>query len=89
PWYYVPFPRNKRFIGRNETLVTLRDMLFRVALVGLGGVGKTQVALELAFWTKENKADCSVFWFPALSEAAFEQAYTDIVRKLKIRRGDD
>jgi tetratricopeptide (TPR) repeat protein len=76
------------------TLETLRDLLFNqecpsVALTGLGGVGKTQVALELAFWTKENKANCSVFWFPALSEAAFEQAYTDIARKLEIRRVDD
>jgi hypothetical protein len=94
PWYHVPLLRNKRFVGRDETLVTLRDMLFvqesqRVALVGLGGVGKTQVALELAFWTKENKADWSVFWVPALSEATFEQAYTDIASQLEIRRGDD
>jgi hypothetical protein len=94
PSFHVPFPRNKRFVGRDETLSTLTDMLFvqgsqSVALVGLGGVGKTQVALELAFWTKENKADCSVFWVPALSEATFEQAYTDIARTLGIRRGDD
>jgi MoxR-like ATPase len=87
-------PRNKRFVGRFETLLTLRDMLFvqesqRVALVGLGGVGKTQVALELAFWTKENRADWSVFWVPALSEATFEQAYTEIARELKIQRNDD
>jgi hypothetical protein len=94
PWYHVPFPRNKRFVGRDDTLVALRDMLFvqgspRVALVGLGGIGKTQVALELACWTKENKPDCSVFWVPALSEATFEQAYADIARKLEIRRGND
>ncbi|KAJ9134825.1 Kinesin light chain 1 [Coniochaeta hoffmannii] len=60
-----------------------------VALTGLGGVGKTQVALPLAFWTKENKADWSVFWVPALSAATFEQAYTDIARRLGITRGDD
>ncbi|KAK4139118.1 kinase subdomain-containing protein, partial [Dichotomopilus funicola] len=94
PWYHVPFPRNKRFVGRDDTLLTLRDILFvqesqRVALVGLGGVGKTQVALQLAFWTKENKAEWSVFWVPALSEATFEQAYTDIARELKILRSDD
>ncbi|OIW30052.1 hypothetical protein CONLIGDRAFT_555327, partial [Coniochaeta ligniaria NRRL 30616] len=92
--YHVPFPRNKRFVGRDETLGTLRDMLFvqeipRVALVGLGGVGKTQVALELACWTKANKADCSVFWVPALSGATFEQAYANIARQLKIPRNDD
>ncbi|KAJ9131270.1 TPR-like protein [Coniochaeta hoffmannii] len=94
PSYHLPFPRNTRFVGRDETLGTLRDRLFvrespRVALVGLGGVGKTQVALALAFWTKENKADWSVFWVPALSAATFEQAYTDIANRLGITRGDD
>ncbi|KAK3313311.1 hypothetical protein B0H66DRAFT_349056 [Apodospora peruviana] len=48
PWYHLPFPRNTRFVGRDEILGTLRDKLFvrkspRVALVGLGGVGKTQM----------------------------------------------
>jgi tetratricopeptide (TPR) repeat protein len=75
-------------------LAALKQKLFTddipiVALVGLGGVGKTQVALELAFWTKENKPDWSIFWVPALSEATFQQAYTEIARKLKIRGSDD
>ncbi|KAK4174671.1 kinase subdomain-containing protein [Triangularia setosa] len=94
PWCHIPFQRNIRFVGRERTLSTIMDKLFiqgtkKVALFGLGGVGKTQVALELAFRTKENKADCSVFWVPALSEATFEQAYTDIARKLEIRCGDN
>ncbi|KAB5511616.1 hypothetical protein GE09DRAFT_1232399 [Coniochaeta sp. 2T2.1] len=72
PWHHVHFERHRSFVRRRETLVTLRHMLFvqqvrGVALVGLGGVGKTQVALELASWTKENQADYSVFWVPALS----------------------
>jgi hypothetical protein len=37
----------------------------------------------------ENKPDYSIFWVPALSEATFEQAYTDIARRLKIRRSND
>lgn len=36
-------------------------------MVGLGGVGKTQVALQMAYWIKEHKAGWSVFWLPALS----------------------
>ncbi|KAJ9130190.1 Acyl transferase/acyl hydrolase/lysophospholipase [Pleurostoma richardsiae] len=94
PWYHLPFSRNKRFVGRGETLTTLKQKLFAdgcpsVALVGLGGMGKTQVALELTYWTKANRPDCSIFWVPALSEATFEQAYTDIARKLKIEHGDE
>ena len=70
----------------------LRDKLFtqgtqRAALVGLGGVGKTQVALELAYWTKRNKPGHSIFWVPALSFATFEQAYVEIARKLLLVQG--
>jgi tetratricopeptide (TPR) repeat protein len=52
-------------------------------------VGKTQVALELAFWTKENESDYSVFWVPALSNATVGQAYRDIARKLPIGDSED
>jgi tetratricopeptide (TPR) repeat protein len=60
-----------------------------VALVGLGGVGKTQVALELAYWVKENHPEHSIFWVPALSGATFEQAYAEIAKKLAIRKAAD
>ncbi|KAK3934880.1 hypothetical protein QBC46DRAFT_272934, partial [Diplogelasinospora grovesii] len=70
---------------------TLKDLLFSqrspsVALVGLGGVGKTQVALELAYWARENHPEHSIFWVPALSGATFEQAYAEIAKKLAIRK---
>jgi hypothetical protein len=61
----------------------------RVALVGLGGIRKTQVALALGLCTKQNKADWSVFWVLALIAATFEQTYTDIARRLKIASNND
>ncbi|KAK1762400.1 hypothetical protein QBC33DRAFT_623724 [Phialemonium atrogriseum] len=90
PCHYIPFRKNTRFVGREKTLDELRDKLFdqecqTVALAGLGGVGKTQVALKLAHWTKENKPALSIFWVPALSNAAFEQAYAEMARKLPIQ----
>ena len=54
-----------------------------MAVVGLGGIGKTQVALQMAYYTK-NKPGWSVFWLPALSMAGFEQACTQIAGKLSI-----
>jgi hypothetical protein len=86
---FVPFPKNKRFVGRQTTLNTLEQMLFiqkeqKVALVGLGGIGKTQVALQFAYWTKENRPEYSVFWVLALSDGSFEQAYTEIAKELAI-----
>jgi tetratricopeptide (TPR) repeat protein len=61
----------------------------RVALVGLGGVGKTQIALQLAHLVKkEDQPDrgYSVIWIPALSMASFEQACTKMISEFGIER---
>jgi len=52
--------------------------------VGLGGVGKTQVALEYAHLTKERHPDCAVFWAPAIDAETFQQAYQTIGSQLGI-----
>ncbi|EPE08934.1 kinesin light chain 1 [Ophiostoma piceae UAMH 11346] len=88
---HLPFQKNRNFVGREDVLSDLRTLLFdeayrAVALCGLGGVGKTQVANELAHWTKENNPDHSVFWVPALSKSGFEEAYEAIATKLGIQR---
>lgn len=50
----------------------------KLALVGLGGVGKTQVALKLAYTVKDCWPEYSIFWVPAVSGESFEQAYRNI-----------
>jgi len=94
PCHYIPFPKNKRFVGRENVVATLEEMLFtndcqNAAVIGLGGVGKTQVALKFAYWAKENKQSLSIFWVPALSDASFEQAYTEMARTLPIRKDNN
>jgi tetratricopeptide (TPR) repeat protein len=94
PCHYIPFPKNKRFVGRENIVATLEEMFFtdecqNAAVIGLGGVGKTQVALKFAYWAKENKPNFSIFWVPALSDASFEQAYTEMARKLPIHKDND
>lgn len=75
-------------MGRSAELKTLIQSLLvnkecqKMAIVGLGGVGKTQVALEFAYTVKETRPDYSVFWLPALSMESFEQACAEIARTL-------
>nr|WNT93879.1 putative transcriptional regulator [Emericellopsis sp.] len=93
----IPFRQNQDFIGRTEQLDQLQRMLFtdnreRVAIVGLGGMGKTQIALELAYRVQEKRVDdtterYSVIWMPAQSMVAFHKAASEVVRKLGIQCG--
>ncbi|KAH7324466.1 hypothetical protein B0I35DRAFT_348194 [Stachybotrys elegans] len=91
--YFIPRWKKQQFVGREEVLETLKKKLIRedprsaqlVAVTGLGGVGKTQVALQMAVWVKENKPNWSVFWLPALSMAAFDQACMALAGELNIR----
>lgn len=84
-------PRNRRFFGRTEKLKELEARLIgssdcqKLALVGLGGVGKTQVALRLAYTIKEQWPDCSIFGVPAVSGESFEQAYRTIASDCSIQ----
>ena len=87
PCHYIPFSKNKRFIGRDKVLSSLKQKIFveecqRVTIIGLGSISKMQVALRFAYQTKENKPELSIFWVLVLSKASFEQVYTEVVRKL-------
>lgn len=90
--YHIQLAKNKRFTGRTEILDTLEKSLFgeepsqKTALVGLGGVGKTQIALHLAYHVQETRPDYSIFWVPVLSEQSAAQAYTEIARKLDLQK---
>ncbi|RYC85301.1 hypothetical protein BFJ63_vAg11827 [Fusarium oxysporum f. sp. narcissi] len=92
PCYYIPFTKNSRFTGRTTILSALEDKFFgpdqsqKVALVGLGGVGKTQIALHFALQMKEKRPDYSIFWVPLLSDETAERAYVDIAKKLGLHK---
>ncbi|KAJ4087127.1 hypothetical protein NW760_003035 [Fusarium oxysporum] len=93
--YYIPFTKNPRFTGRSTILSALEDKFFgpgqsqQVALVGLGGVGKTQIALRFAYQMKEKRLDYSIFWVPVLSDETAERAYVDIAKKLRLQKSSE
>ncbi len=89
----IPFARNKDFVGRRHYLDWLitklytenkQDGCLRAALSGLGGVGKTSIALELAFRLQEKSPNYSIFWVQASDAISFENSYRNIGRKLQI-----
>jgi AraC-like DNA-binding protein/transcriptional regulator with XRE-family HTH domain len=72
PHWLVPLPRNPFFTGREEILETVHTRLYAgqvvaltqsSALHGLGGIGKTQLALEYAY--RHALEYSAVFWIAA------------------------
>ncbi|KAJ5727537.1 hypothetical protein N7493_005357 [Penicillium malachiteum] len=57
-----------------------------MALYGLGGIGKTQVALQLARWVKVHIPDCSVFWAPAISVENLSKRSCKLRKSLECRK---
>ncbi|KAI3120557.1 hypothetical protein CBS147326_9441 [Penicillium roqueforti] len=84
--FMIPFERNARFVGRQDEIQKLEDLISvpdgpkKLAITGLGGVGKTQIALELAYRMREREPECSIFWIPCTSHEAVEQAYMSIAQ---------
>jgi tetratricopeptide (TPR) repeat protein len=91
PVWNVPYQRNLFFTGREETLNHLHTALCAANAValshpqgisGLGGIGKTQTALEYAYhYGAEYHAVC---WVRANSTAALIASFVDLAHLLEI-----
>lgn len=87
----IPFLKNHQFVGRCAELEVIERRIMTaqdcqtIAVVGLGGMGKTQLVLSFAYLVAEQHPEMSVFWIPALSVEAFERATEIIARQLGIR----
>ncbi|KAF1975419.1 putative kinesin [Bimuria novae-zelandiae CBS 107.79] len=88
PSIVIPFARDTDFVERGTTLDQFQQKCAapdgRAALVGLGGVGKSQLAIEHAYRTHNQSPDTWVFWVHASNADRFEQSYRDIADRIKI-----
>ncbi|CAI6342480.1 unnamed protein product [Periconia digitata] len=93
----IPFRRDRGFVGRRDTLNQLSTKFegespkdhARVALVGLGGVGKSQIAIEYAYRLRDLYPDTWVFWVYAGNATRFKQAYRDIATRVELPGWDN
>lgn len=81
---------NRAFVGRTEELAELEQKLMinqeckKISIVGLGGTGKTQVALQFVHNVKKKWPDWSIFWLSAVSMESFEKGCAELVKALHI-----
>jgi tetratricopeptide (TPR) repeat protein len=86
----VPFERNACFTGRESELARLEGKLFaedrttKIAITGLGGVGKTNLLIELVHRTREKHKNCSIIWLPATNMGGLQKAYREVAQQLEI-----
>ncbi|KAF1985806.1 TPR-like protein [Aulographum hederae CBS 113979] len=93
PLCFVPFSRDPDFVER-ESLLGQIDLKLavpgsRTALIGLGGVGKSQLAIEYAYRTRDRSPETWVFWIHASNAARFEQSYRDIADCIRLPERQD
>jgi hypothetical protein len=87
----LPYPRNSFFIGRDEILIRLHTQLQAGqatalsqphAIIGLGGIGKTQLAVEYAYRFHQDYQ--VVLWARAESPEALTSSYVTIATLLNL-----
>lgn len=89
----VPYRRNPHFSGRADLLEQMhasfakaKERLVTQALTGLGGVGKTQMALEYAYRYQEEYQ--AVFWVQAETREQLEGGMAQLAILLNIPERD-
>ncbi|KAH8588907.1 P-loop containing nucleoside triphosphate hydrolase protein [Bisporella sp. PMI_857] len=93
PFSTVPFSPDHDFVDRPEILAWIHDKCAgpgaRAALAGLGGVGKSQLAIRYANNIRDVSPQTFVLWVHASTKARFEEAYRGIADRLELPGRND
>ncbi len=94
--FTVPFPRNERFVGREAELAELHRLLGErqgaigitpAGISGMGGIGKTQLAVEYAYRTHDAYPG-GVFWINAAHLEEWAPQLVNLADRLRLAAAD-
>ncbi|HEX6355945.1 FxSxx-COOH system tetratricopeptide repeat protein [Actinophytocola sp.] len=93
-WGGVP-PRNKHFTGRQDILAQVQrtlgqhsqSALVPQALHGLGGIGKSQLAMEFAYRYQDDYQ--LVWWIQAYDERSIKRSLVSLAKRLGLPESGD
>ncbi|KAM0551724.1 hypothetical protein ACHAPJ_008291 [Fusarium lateritium] len=93
PIFNVPFDQDPDFVDRPDITTWLHEQYIgptsRMALVGMGGFGKSQLAIHFAYHIRDISPQTSIYWIYASSKPRFEEAYRSIAEMHQLLRGND
>ncbi|KAL1844194.1 hypothetical protein VTJ49DRAFT_3850 [Mycothermus thermophilus] len=85
PEWLVPFPPDPDFVDRPDISEWLKEKSqvpgARAALIGLGGIGKSQLAIQFAHSVRDRS---HVFWLSAATRATLEESFRAVAERLKL-----
>ncbi|KAI9697369.1 MAG: hypothetical protein M1836_004647 [Candelina mexicana] len=80
------------FVGRDDILQQMDEQFTKsnfVSLVGLGGIGKTAIAVQYSHNYHQRIPESHTFWVNGSTRQNFDNAYRRIAKELKIPECDD
>jgi tetratricopeptide (TPR) repeat protein len=93
-FWTVPYPRNEFFEGREAVIADLRKQLTKrrravlaQAITGLGGIGKTQTAVEYAYRYRDKYQ--AVLWLSAESTLSLKTGSAELAGLLHLPHSKD
>lgn len=87
PFSLFDVPEIEEFVGRKEELIRIKEAFQDhgsqrkvVLLCGLGGIGKTQLAV--AFFKRHRDTYPAIFWFNGKNEDTLKQSFAGVAKRL-------
>ncbi|KAF2828894.1 hypothetical protein CC86DRAFT_237595, partial [Ophiobolus disseminans] len=91
PTSTCPYPRDKDFVDR-EVMKDVEARCHsgsRLALAGIGGIGKSQIAIEFTHRVRQASPHTWVFWVDAKDVGSIELSFRKIAKAVKIQGLDE